>query len=98
MGGAVENELLAKGDFLGRLRVVRRDCRSGRVGGEANLLERFRLGQWTGFGNGTRFGAGRAASSDRACLPAPSRPKLSAPAAIATRSPIRNRVCFALVT
>ena len=99
MGGAVENELLAKGDFLGRLRVVRRDCRSGRVGGEANLLERFRLGQRTGFGDGTRFGvAGRAASSDRACLPAPSRPKLSAPAAIATRSPIRNRVCFALVT
>src|ERR1700730_1889770 len=58
MGGAVENELLAQGDFLGRLRVVRRDCRSGRVGGEAKLLERFRLGQWTGLGNGTRFGGG----------------------------------------
>jgi len=58
MGGAVEKEFLAEGDFLGRLRVVRRDCRSGRVGGEANLLERFRLGQWTGFGNGTRFGGG----------------------------------------
>jgi hypothetical protein len=98
VGSAVEKEFLAEGDFLGRLRVVRRDCRSGRVGGEANLLERFRLGQWTGFGNGMRFGvAGRAASSDRACLPAPSRPKLSAPAAIATRSPIRNRLCFAVV-
>jgi hypothetical protein len=57
MGGAVEKEFL-EGDFLGRPRVVRRDCRSGRVGGEANLLERFRLGQRTGFGNGTRFGGG----------------------------------------
>jgi hypothetical protein len=73
------------------------------------LGSRRRGGQpcWSDFGwaNGPASGmgrglgvAGRAASSDRACLPAPSRPKkLGAPAAIATGSPIRNRLRFAVV-
>ena len=41
--------------------------------------------------------AGRTASSDRAYLLAPSRPKLSAPAGIAARSPICNRLRFTVV-
>ena len=52
---AVEEEFLAEGNLLGRLRIVRRDRLSDQLGREANLVERFGLGQWTRFGNGTRF-------------------------------------------
>src|SRR5216683_2721135 len=55
---AVEKEFLAERDLLGRLRVVRRDRLAGQLGGEANLVERFGLGQRTRFGNGTCFAGG----------------------------------------
>ena len=54
----VKKQFLTEGDLLGRLRVASRDRLASQLGGEANLVERFGLGQRTRFGNRTRFKGG----------------------------------------
>jgi hypothetical protein len=55
---AVKKQLLAKRDFVWRLRVVSGDRLASELNWETDLVERFRLGQRTCFGNGTRLGGG----------------------------------------
>ncbi len=62
---AIEEQLLAEGDLLGGLRIVRWNRRASHGGRNANLSKRSGSGQRTGFGNGRRFPRGLLSDSFR---------------------------------